>query len=148
MKIAIGADHAGFDVKERLKARLAKAGHDVKDLGPATPEPCDYPDSAAKVGRAVAKGEVERGILVCGSGVGMSIAANKVDGVRAALVTDEWLAEMCRKHNDANVLCVASRLQAPETIERIADRFLATGFEGGRHQGRVDKLRQIEQGKI
>jgi ribose 5-phosphate isomerase B len=148
MKVAIGSDHAGFEVKERLKARLVKAGHEVHDAGALTPEPCDYADPAQSVATAVAKGEVEKGILVCGSGVGMSIAANKVEGARAALVTDDWLAEMCRRHNDANVLCLGARLQAPEALERFTDKFLATGFEGGRHQGRVDKLRMIEQRKL
>ena len=148
MKIAIGSDHAGFEAKERLKARLERAGHEVRDLGARTPEPCDYPEPAFRVGTAVARGEAEKGVLVCGSGVGMSIAANTEDGVRAALITDPWLAEMCRRHNDANVACFAARLQAPETLERLLEVFLATGFEGGRHQGRVDKMRLIEQGKL
>ncbi|MBI3725053.1 ribose 5-phosphate isomerase B [bacterium] len=148
MRVAIGADHAGFEVKERLKARLKKAGHEVQDVGTASPEPCDYPEPAFRVARSVASGESERGVLVCGSGVGMAIAANKVAGVRAAPITDPWLAEMCRRHNDVNVLCAAARLNAPESIERFVDIFLSTAFEAGRHQGRVDKIKLIEQGKL
>jgi ribose 5-phosphate isomerase B len=147
MRVAIGADHAGFEVKERLRAHLTKEGHDVKDVGTTSPEPCDYADFASRVARAVAHGEVERGVLVCGSGVGMSMAANKVPGVRAAMVTDEWLAEMSRRHNDANVICLASRLQAPEALERFTAKFLATAFDGGRHERRVAKMSGIERGE-
>ena len=147
MRVAIGADHAGFEVKERLKARLTKDGHEVRDMGTSSPESCDYPDFAYAVAHAVANGEAERGVLVCGSGIGMSIAANKVAGARAALVTDEWLAEMSRRHNDANVICLASRLQAPESLERFTEKFLATAFEAGRHDKRVSKMRTIEGGK-
>lgn len=147
MRVAIGSDHAGFDVKERLKAHLRKAGHDVRDLGTTSLDSCDYPDFAYAVGHAVASGEADKGVLVCGSGVGMSIAANKVAGCRAALITDEWLAEMSRRHNDANVICLGARLQAPEALERFTDRFLATAFEGARHEKRVSKMRTIEQGR-
>ncbi len=147
MKVAIGADHAGFEVKERLKAHLVKEGFEVRDLGTHSPESTDYPDFAYLVAHAVARGEAERGVLVCGSGIGMSIAANKVPGARAALVTDEWLAEMCRRHNDANVICLASRMQAAEALERFTEKFLKTPFDGGRHQKRVAKMTAIEQGK-
>jgi len=113
MKIAIGSDHAGFEVKERLKARLVKEGFEVRDMGTHTPESTDYPDFAYLVAHAVAQGEAERGVLVCGSGIGMSIAANKVDGIRAALIYDEFGAEMSRRHNDANVACFGARVSAP-----------------------------------
>lgn len=145
MKIAIGADHAGFETKEKLKAHLAKAGHEVLDLGTTSLESCDYPDPAAKVATLVAKGEAEKGVLVCGSGIGMSIAANKVAGARAALATDEFHAAMARRHNDANVICVGSRVHAPEALARFVDRFLATPFEGGRHKDRVEKIGRLER---
>jgi len=144
MRIAIGADHAGFETKEKLKASLAKAGHEVRDLGTSSLDSVDYPDYAARVGKAVASGEAERGVLVCGSGIGMSIAANKVPGVRAALLGDEFSAEVCRRHNDANVACFGARLFAPEAIQRFLDKFLATPFEGGRHQARVNKMKSLE----
>lgn len=145
MKIAIGADHAGFEVKEKVKAGLVKSGHEVLDLGTNSLDSVDYPEPAARVAKAVAAGDAERGVLVCGSGIGMSIAANKVKGARAALITDEFLAEMSRRHNDANVACFGSRVNAPEAIQRFVDRFIATAFEAGRHKGRVDKISGIEK---
>jgi len=147
MKVAIGADHAGFEAKEQLKSHLAKTGHEVVDLGTTSLASCDYPDPAAKVASLVAKGEADKGVLVCGSGIGMSIAANKVAGTRAVLATDEFQAEMSRRHNDANVICMGSRVNAPEALARFVDRFLATPFEGGRHQDRVDKIKGLEKQK-
>jgi ribose 5-phosphate isomerase B len=144
MKIAIGADHAGFEAKEKLKEHLQRTGHSVVDVGTTSLESCDYPDPAAKVARLVVGGEAERGVLVCGSGIGMSIAANKVKGARAALASDEFHAEMCRRHNDANVICLGSRVNAPEMLARFVDRFITTSFEGSRHQQRIDKIRGLE----
>lgn len=140
MRIAIGADHAGFILKDQLKARLAEAGHEFADFGPHSGESVDYPDFAAVVARAVASGDAERGVLVCGSGIGMAIAANRVRGVRAAACIDLYSAELCRRHNDANVLALGSRIVALPLAEAILDRFLATSFEGGRHARRVAKL--------
>jgi ribose 5-phosphate isomerase B len=140
MRIAIGADHAGFLLKDHLRTRLTAAGHELVDFGTHAADSVDYPDFAALVASAVAAGEVQRGILVCGSGIGMAIAANRVRGVRAAACIDLYSAELCRQHNDANVLTLGSRILAPPLAEAIADRFLATPFEGGRHSRRVAKL--------
>src|SRR6058998_1664462 len=137
MKIAIGADHAGFDLKERLRAHLKKLGHDVRDCGTSSPESCDYPDLAFKVSTLVAQGEAEKGVLVCGSGVGMSIAANKVAGVRAALGTSEDQVRLSRAHNDANVLALGSRTSGAPEAERMVDAFIQAEFQAGRHARRV-----------
>lgn len=146
MKIVIGSDHAGFEAKRRLIKALQSLGHSVVDVGTEGTESVDYPDFASQVAMQVADGDAQRGVLVCGTGIGMSMAANKVKGVRAAVVTDEFTAEMSRKHNDANVLCMGARVLAPERMETLARIFLATSFEGGRHQGRVDKIRKLEGG--
>jgi ribose 5-phosphate isomerase B len=140
MRIAIGADHAGFILKEHLRARLAEAGHELRDFGAHSAESVDYPDYAALVAGAVAGGSAERGILVCGSGIGMAIAANRVRGVRAAACIDLYSARLCRQHNDANVLALGSRIVAPPLAEALAEVFLTTTFEGGRHARRVAKL--------
>jgi ribose 5-phosphate isomerase B len=140
MRIAIGADHAGFNLKDHLRARLAEAGHELVDCGTHSADSVDYPDYAALVARAVAGGSAERGILVCGSGIGMAIAANRFAGVRAAACVDLYSAELSRRHNDANVLALGSRIVAAPLAEAIAERFLATPFEGGRHARRVAKL--------
>jgi RpiB/LacA/LacB family sugar-phosphate isomerase len=145
MKVIIGSDHAGFAAKQALAAALKRMGHSVVDAGTDGPEPSvDYPDFAAQVGRAVAGAEAERGVLVCGTGVGMSMAANKIPGIRAAVVTDAFTAEMARRHNDANVLCMGARTQTPEKMEEFARIFLQTPFDGGRHAGRVEKIRKLE----
>ena len=145
MKISVGADHAGFALKEHLRRSLAKAGHEVFDLGTHGTESTDYPDFAAAVGRDVASGTAERGILVCGSGVGMSIAANKIHGVRAALgVTPEEVA-LTRQHNDANVLTLGARFLEGAAADELVRIFLETGFDGGRHERRVDKISQLER---
>ena len=144
MRIALGADHAGLSLKDALRAHLEGAGHAVADLGTYGPESTDYPDWAAKVGGAVAAGEADFGILVCGTGVGMAMAANKVHGVRAACCNNEFIARLARQHNDANVLTLGAREIALPHAASIADLFLATAFEGGRHQRRIDKIAGLE----
>lgn len=144
MKLAIATDHAGFEFKEGLKAFLTKSGHEVEDLGTHDKNSCDYPDYAAKLGRRVAGGGAPFGILICGSGIGMSIAANKVPGVRAALCHDLYTARMARMHNDANVLVLPSRLLALAISEEMTELFLTTPFEGGRHQVRVEKMMRLD----
>ncbi len=140
MKVAIGSDHAGFEAKEALKRMLIEQGHDVEDLGTNSSASVDYPDFAQAVSHRVADGGAARGVLVCGTGIGMSITANKVPGIRAALCQDEYTARMSRLHNDANVLCLGSRVTGQGVLEAIVTTWLATDFEGGRHQRRVDKM--------
>src|SRR5436190_6249989 len=147
MKIAIGSDHRGYDVKRRIVTSLRQLGHEVLDLGPEGNESVDYPDFAFQVARAVSEGGVDRGILICGTGIGMCIAANKVRGVRAAPCHDSITAEMSRRHNDANVLCLSADLLGEELIERMLRIWLETGFEGGRHARRVDKITRFEAGQ-
>jgi ribose 5-phosphate isomerase B len=146
MRIAIGSDHAGFEQKEQLREHLAREGHDVVNLGTDSGnESVDYPDYAVAVAKQVAAGEADYGVLVCGTGMGMAIAANKVDGVRAVNVTDPEFAKLAREHNDANVVAVSGRFISEELNERIVDAFLDTAFGGGRHAGRVDKITQVER---
>ena len=147
MKIAVGADHRGTQAAQTLKERLAMSGHDVTTFCSENSRPADYPDPAWRVANAVSTGEVERGILLCGSGVGMCIAANKVKGVRAAPVHDEITAEVSRAHVDANVLCLSADLLGQRLIEKIVDIWLRTKFESGRHVRRVNKIRAIEDGR-
>ncbi|HLU42815.1 MAG TPA: ribose 5-phosphate isomerase B [Microthrixaceae bacterium] len=144
MRIVIGSDHAGFALKSHLLGTLRSLGHEVVDLGTGSEEPVDYPPICAAVGRAVAKGEADRGIVLGGSGQGEQIAANKVRGVRAALCNDLYTARMSRLHNDANVLALGGRIVAPGLADEIVELWLATPFEGGRHQRRVDQITQIE----
>jgi ribose 5-phosphate isomerase B len=144
MRIAIGADHRGFACKRDLIEALRAAGHQVRDCGATSPEPSDYPDLAFAVGEAVGGGACERGILICGSGIGMSIAANKVAGVRAALCGDVAAASASRRHNDANVLCLSGDRTPSPLAREIADAWLATTFEGGRHARRVRKIADYE----
>lgn len=144
MKIAIGADHAGFLLKEKLRDYLQAEGHDVNDLGTTSTESTDYPDFAAAVARKVATGEAERGVLVCSSGVGMSIAANKVHGVRAALGTHAGEVALVRGHNDANVLTLGAKFIEEPEAKQLLDVFLSTPFEGGRHARRVGKITTLE----
>lgn len=145
MKIALGADHAGFELKQKVKDHLLQRGYQVQDEGTVSNESVDYPDFAKKVGEDVAGKRADLGILVCGSGVGMSIAANKVPGIRAANVSSEYEAQYSREHNDANVLALGARiLDEPKAIT-IIDKWLATNFAGGRHQRRVDKITEIER---
>ena len=144
MKIAIGSDHGGFLLKERLKNYLTQQGHQVEDFGCFSAESCDYPDFACAAAQAVALGACERGIVVCTTGIGISIAANKVRGIRCALCTDPLMAEMARRHNDANMLALGAGIVGGSLAERMVDVFLSTAFEGGRHQRRVDKMMGIE----
>ena len=145
MKVAIGADHAGFELKEHLRKVLADDGHDVVDCGTGSTESVDYPPICAAVGRLVAAGDADRGIVIGGSGQGEQIAANKVPGVRAALCNDLYLARMSRQHNDANVLSLGGRVIAFALADEILRLWLATEFEGGRHQRRLDQLAEIER---
>ena len=145
MRIAIGADHAGFPLKEHLKAALARLGHHVDDHGTHSEESVDYPPICAAVGRAVAAGKAERGIVLGGSGQGEQMAANKVRGIRAALCNDLYTARMSRQHNDANVLSIGGRIVAFGLAEEILKLWLETPFEGGRHQKRVDLIAEIEK---
>jgi ribose 5-phosphate isomerase B len=140
MRIAVGADHAGFTLKQAIVARLRVAGHDITDLGTHSVDRVDYPDFGAAVGRSVAAGETEFGVCVCGSGIGIAIAANKVAGVRAATVHDVTSAHLAREHNDANVVCIGERLVGPAVALEAVDAFLAATFEGGRHAARVAKV--------
>ena len=145
MRVAIGADHAGFALKEHLKTTLAADGHDVVDLGTDSEASVDYPPICADVGRAVVKGEADRGIVLGGSGQGEQIAANKVRGVRAALCNDLYTARLSREHNDANVLAMGGRIVATGLADEILRLWMATPFEGGRHQRRVEQIRDIEE---
>lgn len=144
MKIAIGADHAGFELKEKIKRRLVDQGFEIKDHGTVSNNSVDYPDFAREVGHEVASKKADLGILVCGSGIGMSIAANKVAGVRAAHVGTVYEAQLSREHNDANILTLGSRTLDEDTAFKIVDKWLRTPFAGGRHQRRVDKISQLE----
>lgn len=140
MRIALGADHAGFELKDHLAERLRGQGHDVADLGTHDRQSTDYPDYAALVARAVSEGEAERGVLVCGTGTGMAMAANRWHGVRAVATGDVVTARLARQHNDANVLALGARKVAPPLAEEILATFLDTAFDGGRHTGRVAKI--------
>lgn len=145
MRVAIGSDHAGFDLKERLKRELAARGHVVVDLGTHSTEPIDYPDVCFPVGEKVAAGEVERGIVLGGSGIGESIAANKVAGVRASVVTSDETARLTRLHNDSNVLALGGRTNAHDDAVRWLGIWLDTEFEGGRHVARIAKIAAYER---
>ena len=147
MRIAIGSDHRGFEAKRRLLNTLNELKHAVTDLGTASADSCDYPDFAYAVAKQVSSGEADRGILICGTSLGMCIAANKVRGVRAASCQDLITAEMSRRHNDANVLCLSSDLLGEELMDQMVRNWLATPFEGGRHARRVEKIAQIEAGE-
>lgn len=146
MKIAVGSDHAGYELKQRLAQALQRQGHDVLDLGTHGTQSVDYPDFAGAVAGAVAGGRAERGLLVCGTGIGMSIRANREPGVRAAKCNDPLEARMARAHNDANVLCLGARVTGPELMKELVSAFLASSFEGGRHQRRVEEIEKIERG--
>ena len=140
MRIAVGSDHAGFAMKESLSQLLRELGHDVVDCGTYSPERVDYPDFGAAVGRAVASGGVEGGVCVCGSGIGIGMAANKIAGVRAATVWDETSARLAREHNNANVICIGERLVGPEVADEALQAWLEADFAGGRHVARVQKI--------
>ena len=145
MKIAIGTDHRGRDMLRHISQFLRVRQHELIDLSPTCNHSVDYPDVAYDVAKRVSRGQVDRGILLCGSGIGMAIAANKVRDIRAALVYDEISAEMSRRHNDANILCLPSELVGRRLIDRVVEIFLQTDFEGGRHTRRIHKISQIER---
>lgn len=145
MRIALGADHAGYELKDRIKSYLAEKGVTVTDEGTMNGDSVDYPDYARKVAEDVVAGKVDTGILVCGTGIGMAMAANKVHGIRAAAANTEFEAQMAREHNDANILTVGARVIDENAAERIVDIWLNTQFAGGRHQKRVDKIMEIEK---
>uniref|UniRef100_A0A7C4QPY7 Ribose 5-phosphate isomerase B n=1 Tax=Schlesneria paludicola TaxID=360056 RepID=A0A7C4QPY7_9PLAN len=145
MKIAVASDHRGFEVKAKILEQLTELGHEAVDFGPTTRESVDYPDFAAKVAQAVSRREVDRGILICGTGIGMCIVANKFRGVRAADCRDDLTAEMSRRHNDANVLCLSADLLGERLVTRMVEIWLTTQFEGGRHARRLEKIAQLEQ---
>ena len=147
MNIALGADHRGSDAIARLAERLRNQGHTVSMHGSVDGGSCDYPIAAYEVGREVAEGRADRGVLVCGTGIGMSIAANKVPGVRAAVVNNELTAQLARTHNDANIVCVSADLLGLKLIEDIVNVFLASEHEGGRHARRVQRIAAIERGE-
>ena len=147
MRIAIGSDHRGFEVKRRLLSTLRTLGHDIIDVGAEGSESVDYPDYAFQVATRVGQGQVERGILICGTSIGMCIAANKVKGVRAAPCHDSITAEMSRRHNDANVLCISADLLGEQLIDHMVRIFLETPFDAGRHARRVEKISKIENGQ-
>ena len=145
MRIAVGSDHRGCAIRAKLIELLRQSGHEVEDHGSHSPEPCDYPDIAALVARRVSRGEVDRGVLICGTGLGTCIAANKFPGVRAAPCHDDLTAEMSRRHNDLNVLCLSADLLGERLIDRMVELWLNTPFEGGRHSRRVEKITELER---
>ncbi len=147
MKIAIGSDHRGFEAKQLIMAIVTQMGHECTDFGTNNTNPVDYPDIAYKAATAVSKKEVDKAILICATGIGMSIAANKIKGIRAALCHDELSAQISRDHNDANVLCLSGDQIGEVLLRKIVEAWLHTEFSGGRHQRRVHKVTAIEEGK-
>ena len=148
MKIVLGADHAGYELKDKIKQHLQQQGVDVRDEGTSSPDSVDYPDYARLVAHDVAEQRADLGILVCGSGIGMAIAANKVDGIRAANVSTEYEAQMSREHNNANVLALGARIVGADEAFRIVDKWLSAQFAGGRHERRVEKIIAIEKEEV
>ena len=144
MKIALGCDHAAFELKEAVKAKMESEGHTIIDVGTDSTESVDYPKYGHAVGKAVASGEAERGIAICGSGIGISIACNKVPGIRAALCTSVEMAEMCRRHNNANVVCMGARMISQELAFDIIDTWMTTEFEGGKHLRRINEIEDLD----
>ena len=145
MKVALASDHAGFQQKEKLKSLLESLAIEFEDLGPASEDSVDYPDYARRVAQRVAQGEAEQGLLVCGSGTGMAISANKVPGVRAAVAWSEEIARLARQQNDANVLAIGARVTPESDIPKIVKAWFASSFEGGRHASRIAKINEIEK---
>ena len=144
MKLVVGSDHAAYELKEAIKEKLISEGHEVIDVGCDSTESVDYPKYGHAVGRTVASGEAERGIAVCGSGIGISIACNKVPGIRAALCTSVEMAEMCRRHNNANVVCMGARMISQELAFDIIDTWMTTEFEGGKHLRRINEIEGLD----
>jgi ribose 5-phosphate isomerase B len=147
MRVSIGSDHRGFNLKTKIRELLTETGHEAIDLGTDSTESCDYPDIAMAVAKSVSSGESDRGILVCGTGIGMAIAANKFDGVRAATCNDEVTSEMCRRHNDVNVLCLSGDMLGERNIDNLVRIWLETEFDGGRHARRLEKITQFERNR-
>jgi len=143
MKVAVASDHAGFDYKEKVKHYLASKGYEVVDYGAYSDERSDYPDAAHKAASGIEHGEADRGVLVCGSGIGMAMTANRHTGIRAVEAVTDEMAKLSRQHNDANVLALGQRLVSWQEAEKIIDMFFATDFEGGRHQARVEKIDKV-----
>lgn len=143
--LAIGCDHGGFELKEHILKHLKNKGLEVKDFGCYDENSVDYPDIAEKVGKVVSSGECERGILICGTGIGISIAANKIRGIRAALCSDVYSAKMTKEHNNANIICMGGRVIGRELAFMIVDTWLEAEFQGGRHQARIDKIHSLEE---
>ena len=144
MKIAVGSDHGGYFLKEAIKKYLKDKGHKVKDFGTFSTDSCDYPDFGKELAQAVADGKFSRGVLICGTGIGMSMVANKVTGIRAALCTDGYMAQMARAHNNANILCMGERVIGEGLAKDILEKFLTTKFEGDRHRRRVRKIMALD----
>ncbi len=145
MKIGIGNDHSAFELKQVIAAHLKAQGHEVVDYGSYSAERCNYPEFGEKVARAIVRGEVERGVLICGTGVGISLAANKVKGIRAAVCSEPYTAQLVRRHNNAQIIAFGARVVGDEMAKMIVDSFLAAEFEGGRHQMRIDMISEIEE---
>ncbi len=145
MRVAVGTDHRGYAIRSKVVESIKRHGHEVDDVGTFTPDAVDYPDVASWVAEKVGRGEVDRGVLVCGTGLGMCIAANKFSGVRATPCYDDLTAEMSRRHNDSNILCLSADLLGERRIDRMIELWLATPFEGGRHARRVEKIGELEQ---
>lgn len=148
MKVALGCDHGGFALKEAVREYLEGRGIPYEDFGAFSTDSVDYAPIAAKAARFVAEGKAEFGVLICSTGLGISMAANKVKGIRAAVCTNEFCAEMTRRHNNANILCMGGKVVDRETALKLVDIFLNTGFDGGRHQRRIDQIAQIEDGTL
>jgi ribose 5-phosphate isomerase B len=148
MKVAIASDHRGYHLKEKVISVLKAKGHEVIDEGPESDASVDYPDFAALVAKKVSSGAADRGILICGTGIGMAISANKFPGIRAAACVDEVTAELSRRHNDLNVLCLSGDLLSSRVVERLVEIWMKTEFEGGRHARRVEKIRDLEREKL
>ena len=148
MKIAIGNDHVAVEMKNHIKEYLEAKGHEIVDFGTHSTDRCDYPVYGKKVADAVASGECERGILICGTGIGISLAANKVKGIRAAVCSESYSARLTRMHNNANIIAFGARVIGIATAEMIVDEFINTEYEGGRHQNRIDMISSIEQGEM
>jgi ribose 5-phosphate isomerase B len=146
LKIVLSADHRGVASIKQLQEKLTREGHEAVVLGECSGQPCDYPELAYQAGKAIAEGRFESGVLICGTGIGMSIAANKIPGIRAAVAHDEIAAQLSRSHNNANILCMSADLLGQRLIEKITETFVKTPFEGGRHARRLRKIAAIEQG--